>query len=142
MRCAEALCVGLAWRDRRLRAMLVQVGIDVGRVVPDIQPTTGRVNYVGRAMNRAARIAATAVTGQVGPPGQTLVAGWVLPFVNGWMCIREAVASKSVCCCSGSSCVWPGKRAGQGRGCRWSIHLSCVWLLLRLRVPFQVRCNA
>lgn len=43
----------------------MQVGIDCGPVSASLQAALARVNYVGRAVNRAARIAAVARTGQV-----------------------------------------------------------------------------
>lgn len=42
-----------------------QVGIDAGPVKAEINAVTGRVSYRGRAMNRAARIAAKAPAGQL-----------------------------------------------------------------------------
>jgi class 3 adenylate cyclase len=49
------------------RGLRLKVGIDMGRVVDSVHPATGRMAYRGRVMNRAARIAAAASSGQVIP---------------------------------------------------------------------------
>eukprot|EP00955_Chlamydomonas_euryale_P010868 117199-Chlamydomonas_euryale.AAC.1 len=46
------------------RGLKLKAGCDVGRVTAAVNPTTGRMDYRGRAMNRAARIASKATTGQ------------------------------------------------------------------------------
>jgi hypothetical protein len=47
------------------RGLRLKVGIDMGRLMDSVHPATGRMAYRGRAMNRAARISATATSGQV-----------------------------------------------------------------------------
>ncbi|GIM07984.1 hypothetical protein Vretimale_11981, partial [Volvox reticuliferus] len=47
------------------RGLRLKIGIDVGPVKAEINAVTGRVSYRGKAMNRAARIAAKAPAGQV-----------------------------------------------------------------------------
>lgn len=47
------------------RGLRLKLGIDVGQVSGEVHPLTGRMSYRGRVMNRAARIASVAGTGQV-----------------------------------------------------------------------------
>ncbi len=47
------------------RGLRLKVGVDAGAADATIVPSTGRVDYRGRVMNRAARIAAKAQAGQV-----------------------------------------------------------------------------
>jgi hypothetical protein len=65
------MCV---WRQARngkvkrrvlYRGLKLKAGCDSGRVTAAVNPTTGRMDYRGRAMNRAARVASKAATGQV-----------------------------------------------------------------------------
>lgn len=46
--------------------LLSQAGIDMGGVHCRVNPATGRMAYMGKAMNRAARIAGHATSSQVG----------------------------------------------------------------------------
>ncbi|KAG2494400.1 hypothetical protein HYH03_007452 [Edaphochlamys debaryana] len=50
------------WKDGVLvkRGLRLRIGIDYGRAMVRLVPRTGRLDYVGRPMNRAARIAAKA----------------------------------------------------------------------------------
>ncbi|GIL53580.1 hypothetical protein Vafri_9189 [Volvox africanus] len=50
------------WRDGVLtkRGLRLRIGIDFGRAMVRLVPRTGKLDYVGRPMNRAARIAAKA----------------------------------------------------------------------------------
>ena len=43
----------------------LKAGCDLGRVTAAVNPTTGRMDYRGRAMNKAARVASKAASGQV-----------------------------------------------------------------------------
>jgi class 3 adenylate cyclase len=47
------------------RGLRLKVGIDVGAVMDSVQSATRRMAYRGRVMNRAARIACAASSGQV-----------------------------------------------------------------------------
>lgn len=47
------------------RGLRLKAGCDLGRVTAAVNPTTGRMDYRGKAMNKAARVAAKASTGQV-----------------------------------------------------------------------------
>ncbi len=42
------------------RGLRLRIGVDYGRAMVRLVPRTGRLDYVGKAMNRAARIAAKA----------------------------------------------------------------------------------
>ncbi len=48
-----------------LRGLRIRAGLDCGRLHGEIACLTGRMSYRGRYMNRAARIAAVAGTGQI-----------------------------------------------------------------------------
>ncbi|GAX72746.1 hypothetical protein CEUSTIGMA_g202.t1 [Chlamydomonas eustigma] len=47
------------------RGLRIKAGCDVGRVTAAVNPTTGRMDYRGRAMNKAARVASKALSGQI-----------------------------------------------------------------------------
>ncbi|KAG1661133.1 hypothetical protein FOA52_011864 [Chlamydomonas sp. UWO 241] len=47
------------------RGLRLKVGIDIGQVLSEVHAMAGRLTYRGKAMNRAARIASTAQSGQV-----------------------------------------------------------------------------
>jgi hypothetical protein len=47
------------------RGLRLKVGIDVGKVMDSVHAATGRMAYRGKVMNRAARIASAASSGQV-----------------------------------------------------------------------------
>ncbi|KAG2500097.1 hypothetical protein HYH03_001680 [Edaphochlamys debaryana] len=47
------------------RGLRVKVGIDVGPVTYSLTPASGRLSYRGKVMNRAARVAGAAASGQV-----------------------------------------------------------------------------
>eukprot|EP00198_Chlamydomonas_reinhardtii_P005299 XP_001694635.1 predicted protein [Chlamydomonas reinhardtii] len=51
-----------AWEGGRLvkRGLRLRIGVDYGRAMVRLVPRSGRLDYVGRPMNRAARIAAKA----------------------------------------------------------------------------------
>jgi class 3 adenylate cyclase len=51
------------------RGLRLKVGIDVGRVMDSVHAATGRMAYRGKVMNRAARIAFAASSGQVRTEG-------------------------------------------------------------------------
>jgi class 3 adenylate cyclase len=48
-----------------LRGLRLKAGVDCGEASSGVNPTTGRIAYRGRLMNRAARIAGKAASGQV-----------------------------------------------------------------------------
>jgi class 3 adenylate cyclase len=48
----------------------LKVGIDTGAAMDSIHAATGRMAYRGKVMNRAARVAAAASTGQVRLPAE------------------------------------------------------------------------
>jgi hypothetical protein len=48
-----------------LRGLRLKAGIDTGSALGGPHSTTGRISYRGRVMNRAARIASSAGSGQV-----------------------------------------------------------------------------
>lgn len=48
-------------------AYLLQAGIDLGEVHCRVNPATGRMTYIGKVMNRAARNSNCATSSQVGP---------------------------------------------------------------------------
>jgi hypothetical protein len=47
------------------RGLRLKMGLDTGDVLGSVHPITGRVQYRGKVMNRAARIASAATSGQV-----------------------------------------------------------------------------
>ncbi|GLI68043.1 hypothetical protein VaNZ11_012366 [Volvox africanus] len=47
------------------RGLRLKTGVDTGQVLGEVHAMTGRMTYRGKVMNRAARIASTASTGQV-----------------------------------------------------------------------------
>ena len=59
---SSRLVRSLAVHSRGLR---LKVGVAQGRVVDSINEATGHMAYRGKVMNRAARIASAASTGQV-----------------------------------------------------------------------------
>ncbi len=56
------------------RGLKLRIGVDYGRAMVRLVPRSGRLDYVGRPMNRAARIAAKAKAASV-RSGQRAVAG-------------------------------------------------------------------
>jgi predicted ATPase/class 3 adenylate cyclase len=52
-------------KDRLFRGLRVRMGIHTGEPWSQLDPTTGRIDYFGRMVNRAARLAAVPAGGQV-----------------------------------------------------------------------------
>ncbi|KAJ9529723.1 hypothetical protein QJQ45_014497 [Haematococcus lacustris] len=53
---------------RLMRGLRLKAGVDAGEVAFEVTPATGRANYKGRCLNRAARINSLALSGQVWCP--------------------------------------------------------------------------
>ena len=67
------LCEEIAYGNATvMRGPRVKVGIDVGRVIDNVNITTGRIDYIGKSMNRAARLCSICSC------GQTLISGTAL----------------------------------------------------------------
>jgi hypothetical protein len=83
----------------RVRVTVWQVGLDVGPVKAEVSAVTARASYRGRAMNRAARIAAKAPAGQVRMPPSSM-----------WL--YEALRSRTAAFRTGGVAVWAAAAPG------------------------------
>jgi class 3 adenylate cyclase len=98
------------------RGLRLKVGVDVGLVMDSVHAATGRMAYCGKAMNRAARIASAAASGQV----TAVLAG-----------LRCAKSDQHARCCAGADLcrmlgigfAVPGAPLGRNRGdLNWTAH--------------------
>ncbi len=75
------------------RGLRLKTGVDTGQVLGEVHAMTGRMTYRGKVMNRAARIASTASTGQV------------LCSSDSWQLAMSADSQVRVCVCGVLVCV-------------------------------------